>query len=322
MKKQAALIAFLLFMMIFSLFCGRYGASAFEAASAFVHGSNSTLSKIILNIRLPRILFVVLAGAVLAISGSIFQTIFKNPLASGDVLGASSGCALGAALAILFFADAFATWLSAFSMGTIAILCCLAIAQRMQGNRILNYMISGLIIQAIATSALMIIKLTADPYQQLGTIEYWLMGGFSGISWNQLFILAPCAIILLFVLYKLRWQIQLLAFGKEGESLGIHTARITVIVLIIASLLISCVIANAGIVSWVGLLIPHIVRLAFQKSFMHSFTLNLLTGALFLLICDTLARCLFPIEIPISIITSLFGALFLLFLFIKGKINV
>lgn len=322
MRKRIALIGLLLLITILSLFCGRYGASAFEAASAFVYGNDSTLIKILINIRLPRILFVIIAGAVLSISGSIFQTVFKNPLASGDVLGASSGCALGAAGAILFFADAFTTWLSSFAMGTIAILSCLLIAQRMKGNRILNYVISGLIIQAIATSALMIIKLTADPYQQLGTIEYWLMGGFSGISWNSLLILAPCSILILLLLYKMRWQIQLLAFGKEGESLGMPTTWITLIVLILSSLLISSVIAIAGIVSWVGLLVPHIVRLAFHQSFMHSFTLNLLTGAIFLLLCDTLARCLFPIEIPISIITSLFGALFLLLLFIKGKINI
>lgn len=322
MKKQLLLAGSLLILLLISLICGRYSASAWEAASAFVHGSSSPLGKILFQIRLPRILFVVLAGASLSVCGSIFQTIFKNPLASGDIIGASSGCSLGAAIAILCFADAWGTWFSAFLGGMSAIFGCLLLAHRMHGNRILNYVVSGLIIQAIATSALMMIKLTADPYQQLGSIEFWLMGGFANIGWNNVALLAPCALILLWILYRLRWKIQLLAFGKEGETLGNAPVFLTVIVLTLSSLLISAIIASAGIVSWVSLLVPHMVRIAFHQNFMQSYVYNILVGAIFLLIADTLARCLFTIEIPISIITSLFGAAFLVFLFIKGKINI
>ena len=323
MKRQACWLSLLcIIIMILSLFCGRYGASALEAASAFVHGGDPMITKIILQIRLPRILFVAVSGAVLALSGAIFQTVFKNPLASGDIIGASSGCALGAAAAILCFASSLLIWASSFVCGLAAILLCVLLALRMKGSRTLNYVVSGLIIQALCTSALMIIKLLADPYQQLGSIEYWLMGGFSNIGWNSLFLLLPIDLFLIILLYRMRWQIQLLVYGKEADSLGIHSRRIMIIVLILASLLISSVIAAAGIVSWVGLLVPHLIRLAFHRDFTSGFLLNLFGGAAFLLICDTMARCLFPIEIPISIITSLFGALFLIMLLIKGKINI
>ena len=146
-----------------------------------------------------------------------------------------------------------------------------------------------------------------------------VFGGFSNIGWNSLFLLLPIDLFLIILLYRMRWQIQLLVYGKEADSLGIHSRRIMIIVLILASLLISSVIAAAGIVSWVGLLVPHLIRLAFHRDFTSGFLLNLFGGAAFLLICDTMARCLFPIEIPISIITSLLGAPFLFWMMCRRR---
>ncbi len=323
MKKKLILLGgILLITMTISLLYGRYGAGALEAASAFVHGKATTLGKIMWQIRLPRILFVVVAGGILAISGQIFQTIFKNPLASGDVLGATSGCALGAALAIVCFNAVYMRWILAFIFGLGSISCCLLLASKVKGSQILNLVISGMIMQAICNAFLMIIKLTADPYQQLGTIEFWLMGGFSDISWQKLMLIIPLAIILMLILYRLRWQIQLLAFGQEANSFGIDTKFIMAIVIIINAMLLSSVVALCGVVSWVGLLVPHIIRLAFKADFCHSFTLNLLGGGIFLLICDTISRNMFAFEVPISIITSIFGSVFLIILFVKGMIDI
>ena len=321
MKRQACWLSLLcIIIMILSLFCGRYGASALEADSAFVHGGDPMITKIILQIRLPRILFVAVSGAVLALSGAIFQTdVTRLRL---DLTSSNDSFSPRIYRGRFSMTDSYVLWASSFVCGLAAILLCVLLALRMKGSRTLNYVVSGLIIQALCTSALMIIKLLADPYQQLGSIEYWLMGGFSNIGWNSLFLLLPIDLFLIILLYRMRWQIQLLVYGKEADSLGIHSRRIMIIVLILASLLISSVIAAAGIVSWVGLLVPHLIRLAFHRDFTSGFLLNLFGGAAFLLICDTMARCLFPIEIPISIITSLFGALFLIMLLIKGKINI
>lgn len=323
MKKELICLGgTLLITMIISLLYGRYGAGALEAASAFVHGTATTLGKIMWQIRLPRILFVIIAGGILAISGQIFQTIFKNPLASGDVLGATSGCALGAAIAIVSFNVVYMRWIMAFVFGLMTICCCLLLATKVKGSRILNLVISGMIMQAICSAFLMIIKLTADPYQQLGTIEFWLMGGFSDITWQKLMMIIPLATILIFILYKLRWQIQLLAFGQEANSFGVDTQVIMIVVIIMNAMLLSSIIAICGIVSWVGLLVPHIIRLTFKVDFCHSFILNLLGGGIFLLMCDTISRNLFAFEVPISIITSIFGAVFLIILFVKGMIDI
>lgn len=322
MKKVICLGGILLITMIISLLYGRYGAGALTAASAFVHGTATTLGKIMWQIRLPRIFFVIVAGGILAISGQIFQTIFKNPLASGDVLGATSGCALGAAIAIVCFNAVYMRWIMAFVFGLGSISCCLLLALKIKGSRILNLVISGMIMQAICSALLMIIKLTADPYQHLGTIEFWLMGGFSDITWQKLMMIMPLAAILIFILYKLRWQIQLLAFGQEANSFGLNTQIIMITVIIMNAMLLSSVIALCGIVSWVGLLVPHIIRLTFKEDFCHSFILNLLGGGIFLLVCDSISRNLFAFELPISIITSIFGAVFLVILFIKGMIDI
>lgn len=322
MKKVICLGGILLITMIISLLYGRYGAGALTAASAFVHGTATTLGKIMWQIRLPRIFFVIVAGGILAISGQIFQTIFKNPLASGDVLGATSGCALGAAIAIVCFNAVYMRWIMAFVFGLGSISCCLLLALKIKGSRIFNLVISGMIMQAICSALLMIIKLTADPYQHLGTIEFWLMGGFSDITWQKLMMIMPLAAILIFILYKLRWQIQLLAFGQEANSFGVNTQIIMITVIIMNAMLLSSVIALCGIVSWVGLLVPHIIRLTFKEDFCHSFILNLLGGGIFLLVCDSISRNLFAFELPISIITSIFGAVFLVILFIKGMIDI
>ncbi|MCI5773711.1 MAG: iron ABC transporter permease [Erysipelotrichaceae bacterium] len=321
-KKQILLLIGLITVMIISLLSGRYSASAFEAASALLDGRSSTLGKIIYDIRLPRIIFVILGGGALALSGLILQTVFKNPLASGDVLGTSSGCALGAAIAIIWGFGLYGRFIFAFMGGLIAMVACLFLANKVKGSHILNYVIAGMILQAICTALLMVIKLMADPYHQLGTIEFWLMGGFADITWEKLVMIAPLIIVVILLLYKLRWQIQLLAFGKEADSLGIDSQKIMMIVLLLCAVLISSVIAMAGLVSWVGLLVPHIMRLSYKDSFSKSYGYNLLGGAIFLLLADSLARNIFAYELPISILTSLFGAIFLLILFIKGMIDI
>lgn len=236
-------------------------------------------------------------------------------------MGASSGCSLGAVFAILSFST---TWMiEGFALigGLLSVGCTILLAHRVKGNRVLNLVIAGLILQAVTTSLMMVLKICADPQQQLASIEYWLMGGFSDSGWHQVgvsFLLIAIASILL---YCLRWQIQMLGFGEEAETLGIAAKKIRFYALFLSTLLISCVISVAGIVSWVGLLVPHMIRLLTKQPISKTMGLTFLCGSLFLLVCDTLARSLFVVELPISILTSFFGAICLIILFVKGRLT-
>ena len=167
----------------------------------------------------------------------------------------------------------------------------------------------------------MLLKISADPNQELASIEYWLMGGFSNATWTSVGIAFILIAVSFALLYLFRWQIQMLAFGEEARTMGISTRMITVIALLLATLLVSSVISFAGVVSWVGLLIPHIVRQIHKQMVSKSLGFTFLCGAWFLLVCDILSRSLFVIELPISILTSLFGAVCLLVLFVKGRLR-
>lgn len=302
-----------------ALITGRYGADCREVMDALLFQGDAITQSLVWNIRVPRILLVCICGGALALSGVIYQTIFKNPLASGDVIGASSGCSLGAIIAILVWNSTWMIELSSFIGGILTVITTIFLAQRVRGNRILNMVIAGLIMQAVATSLMMVLKIHADPFHELASIEYWLMGGFSDASWSQVFLTAGIVSICILGLYLLRWQIQMLSFGEEAETLGIAAGKIRMIALLLSTLLISSVISVAGIVSWVGLLVPHIIRLWKPLPLSKSMGLICLCGACFLLLCDTIARSLFMMELPISILTSFFGALCLIVLFLKGR---
>ncbi len=319
--KKGMMAALLFTTMLAALFIGRYGSSIEEVLQALMQQGDMLTQRLIWNIRMPRMLLVVMSGGALAVSGYIFQTIFKNPLASGDVIGAASGCSLGAAIAILTAGGMFALQLYSFLGGMLAVVLTMLLAHRIKGNRVLNLVVIGIVVQAIMSAALMLLKISADPNQELASIEYWLMGGFSNATWTSVGIAFILIAVSLALLYLFRWQIQMLTFGEEARTMGISTRMITVIALLLATLLVSSVISFAGVVSWVGLLIPHIVRQIHKQMVSKSLGFTFLCGAWFLLVCDILSRSLFVIELPISILTSLFGAVCLLVLFVKGRLR-
>lgn len=217
MKHKLWLLALLILAMLIALLCGRYGSTMSEVWHAILWQSDVITQKLIWNIRLPRILLVVMSGGALALSGVIYQTIFKNPLASGDVIGASSGCSLGAVIAILLFNSTMMTEVFSFIGGILTVGITIMLANKVKGNRVLNLVIAGLILQAVTTSCMMMLKISADPFHQLANIEYWLMGGFSDVRWIQVFITFMIVGVCSFILYLLRWQIQMLAFGEEAD---------------------------------------------------------------------------------------------------------
>lgn len=322
MKKYFSYGILALFLLMIALLSGRYGTNLHDMLAALCFKGDTGIQNVLWNIRIPRMLLVIAGGGALAVSGLIYQTIFKNPLASGDVIGASSGCSLGAALAIVLFHDEpWITMLLAFSCGFLLVICTMLLARKVQGNRILNLVIAGIILQAVATSFLMLLKLTADPYQELASIEYWLMGGFGDATWPQALLCISVSAVCMGLLYMLRWQIQMLSFGEETTTLGVREKQIRWLALLLSTCMIATVVSVAGIVSWVGLLIPHAVRLLYHQPLSKALGKTFFWGACFLLVCDTLSRSIFAIELPISILTSLFGALFLIVVFVKGRFS-
>lgn len=291
---------------------------------AILHPFRASMGTMVLyKIRLPRIVFVLICGGMLALSGSVLQSVFKNPLVSGDVLGVSSGCSIGAILGILMNGNAVLLQVFAFIGGIVAMYLTIQMASSLKGNKTLYLILSGIVISALANAVIMGLKLTADPYQHLPTIEFWLMGGFSSITWSDYLYAVPIMIVAAFLLYKLRYSIFVLSFGdEEAQSLGLNVKKIRISVLLLSTLLISSVVSIAGIVSWISLMAPHIAQMIHKKSFHYGFVSTFLVGSILLLIADDIARCLFTMELPISILTSMMGAVVLWYLLKKRKVRV
>lgn len=324
MKKKENIVLYLLILCIGgSLFIGRYSLSVNQVIDAFIHPfSNSMASTILYQIRFPRICFVLICGGFLAITGSILQTIFKNPLVSADVLGVSSGCSLGAILGILCGFSPLMIQCMSFVLGLIALYMTLSMVSSLKGNRTLHLILCGMIVSALANALIMGCKLIADPIHELPTIEFWLMGGFSSITWKDIFITTPLMAVAMIFLYKLRYTIFLLSLGdEEAQTLGVDVKKVRLITLCLTTLIISNIVSCVGIVSWISLMAPHIAYLISKKSIHERLKLVFITGSLLLLVADNISRCLFTMELPISIVTSFMGALVLWYFLKKRKIH-
>lgn len=319
MKKNVFWMLIIGISILFSICIGRYGLSMQDIIHSILFMQEGVGAHLIYTIRLPRILMAVLCGMSLSCAGMIFQSLFKNGLASPDILGTTSGCSFGAVLAILLGNSFFGVEIFSFGFGLLSLFFVFFMSKNAKGNRMFNLLIGGIIVQAIFTSMIMALKILADPYQQLPSMEYWMMGGLSDVNWFRLCFSAILILICLFVLYKLRWVIQILSFGEEANTLGINVGKMRLVVLVLSTILVSSVVSVAGPVSWVGLMIPHFVRQWKKESISKSFCLTAFLGALFVLWSDTLARSLFLIELPISIVTSFFGAIYLLIVLKKGN---
>lgn len=319
MKHLSLWVLVLAIGILLSLCVGRYGLTLQETIETLCFQGDDVWIRLIYRIRLPRILLAVVSGGALSICGLIFQNVFRNGLASPDLLATTSGCSFGAIVGILTFNEI--VWIegTSFLFGLVSLAIVFFLARNQKGNAIVNLLVCGIIVQAIFNSLILACKIVADPYQELPSIEYWLMGSFSDASWSTIQFSFLIIVVSSIVLYRMRWHIQNLAFQEEAASLGIEVKKVRTITLVLCTLLVSSVISVAGPVSWVGLLVPHMIRLWLKKDMAQSFGRTFILGSIFVLACDTLARCLFAIELPISVVTSFFGAIYLIVLFRKGK---
>ena len=279
-------------------------------------------TNIVINVRLPRVTAALLIGAALAISGASYQGLFKNPMVSPDILGASAGASFGAALALLWNFDNHAVQAMAFVMGFAAVALTYFSARSIGrgGSQILLLVLCGLIVGTLFQAFVSAIKYTADPDSKLPEITYWLMGSIAKITWDDLKLFMVPFLLGAIPLLALRWRLNVLSFGdEEAESIGVNTALLRGICILCATLLTSAVVSIAGVVGWVGLIIPHLVRFMFGPDNRLVLPLSLVVGGAFMILVDTACRTFLASEIPLGILTSIIGAPFFFAILLKTR---
>lgn len=312
------LILTLIIFLILSFSIGRYGISMGDILRfLFGKGGEAPVESVFFRIRLPRVLFACLVGAALSVSGVTYQTVFQNPMAAPDILGASSGASFGAALGILLRFSSFGTLLTAFLLGLITVALVYYVARKSSsGMRRLTLLLAGMMISALFSAGTSAIKLLADPNDQLPAITYWLMGSLSGHRWKDFALFLPAVLLGLLPLFLLRWRLNLLSLSdEETRSMGSDPDGLRFLALLSATLLTAAAVSVSGMIGWVGLLVPHLSRKIVGNDTKKLLPASLLLGASFLVLMDTLARNLLMEEIPIGLLTAFLGApLFLLLL--------
>ena len=310
----------MLALALCSLFVGKYPLSP-----GLLLSGDDMQWRVFLTLRLPRVLVGLIGGFALGVCGFVFQTVFSNPLASPDIVGVSSGASTGAAAGILFFsgvsAGAAAVTASAFVGALFAAVTAIVLSTLDKSAKNSTIVLAGIAVHALSQTALMALKLTADPERELASIEYWMMGSLNGITLSECGGNLVLTVLCTAVLFFLHRQIILLS-AEEGEArmLGVSVGNMRLTVLITATLTVAAVISGTGLISFIGLLAPHIARLLTGENRISTMLLGGITGGILLLGADILARTVAAAELPVSIFTSLLGAPFLIWL-VLGKRN-
>jgi iron complex transport system permease protein len=289
--------------------------------SALTGGVGGTSEVVIWSIRLPRVLAAMLVGAALAAAGASYQVLFRNPLVSPDILGVSSGAALGAVCGIFLSLPVIAIQGFAFLGGLAEVALVIFVAQAGRGvDQTLVLVLTGVVMGALAGAATSLLKVMADPYDQLPAITFWLLGSLASTTQADLGPVLPAVVLGLVPLILLRWRINLLSLGDdEARALGVDAPRPRLLVIAAATLITASVVAIAGVVGWVGLVIPHIARMLVGPSFATLLPVTAILGAGYLLLVDTLCRTLATVEVPLGILTAVLGAPFFLYLLARGR---
>ena len=275
---------------------------------------------IFFNVRLPRIILAILVGCCLATAGAAYQGTFQNPLVSPDILGASQGAAFGAALAIILGFSSLMLSVTAFCFSLATVFLVLVISGRAKGNRVLVVVLAGVMVSSLFSAGVSFLKLVADPTSQLQEITYWLMGSLAYTKMSEIGLALPFMLVGCVVLFAMRWKINILTMGDdEAATMGVDARRIRLIVIFAATIVTAASVAVSGMIGWVGLVIPHLCRMAVGADYRKLLPASMLGGAAFLLVVDDLARLITTSEIPIGILTAFVGAPFFLYLITRNK---
>ena len=274
----------------------------------------------VINVRLPRILLACMVGCCLATAGASYQSVFHNPMAAPDILGASSGACFGAALSILLGLSKSSIVLVAFCCSLLTVGLVYVVATRTRGNIVVSILLAGTMISSLFSAGTSYIKLVADPTNQLPEITYWLMGSLSGTRMEDIRFAVFPMLIGLVPLILLRWRINLLTLGEEeARAMGVNAMRLRIAVILCATFLTAASVAVSGMIGWVGLVIPHLCRRLLGNDNRYLLPGSMIFGAMFLLLVDNVSRNLTATEIPIGILTAFVGAPFFIYLMTRKE---
>ncbi len=315
------LFCLLLVGILISLSVGRMSIPLENVVATLLgNNSNEIENNVILILRLPRIFTALLVGAGLAIAGVTYQGVFKNPLVSPDLLGVSGGACIGASIAILLGLGAFSIQSFAFVGGIIAVTLTMLVPILMRRDSMIILVLAGIIVGGFMGASLGLIKYLADPETQLADIVYWSLGSLTKSNFKNLLAFSPIMILTAFVLFLLRWRINLLSLGEQQAKLiGVNIKMERNLMILCSTLLTASAVCLSGTIGWIGLVIPHLARLLIGDDNIKTLPLAALIGAIFLLLIDTLARNLYTEEIPLGILTGFIGAPFFAWVLVKQR---
>ncbi|MGE4317623.1 MAG: FecCD family ABC transporter permease [Deferribacterales bacterium] len=324
------LFVLLLAALFFSIVIGRYGISMRNLTATFFpwlldvnDGQDAAmLHTVVFSVRMPRLLAAVIIGGALSMSGAAYQGIFRNPMVSPDILGAAAGAGFGAAVGILLSFNYFWIQILSFVFGLVAVGVTYFISLRFgrSSNPTLVLVLTGIVVGTLFTSFISLTKYVADPYSKLPAITFWLMGSLSSVAMSDVAMLIFPVVLAGIPLMMLRWRLNVLSFGdEEARALGVDTSRLRLIIIICATMMTASSVSISGLVGWVGLVIPHLVRMITGPDHKAVLPVSVLIGGLYLLIVDNFARNAFAMEIPLGVLTSIIGAPFFIYLMMYGK---
>lgn len=316
------LLVLLAVTVLLAVLTGRYPRPGLISPAQLLE--DPLAQSLVLNLRLPRIIAALLLGSGLAAAGLVFQMIFANPLVEPGFLGVSQGAAFGASVSIVAFAPAL--WIIQLSSAMFA-LTGLAVSYIMArhfhfGGWVLRLILAGIAVSALFSSGIGIVKFVADPMSQLPEITFWMLGGLWSVDWQQARSILPVCILGITILLAYRWRLNLLSMDdRTAFSLGLAPFRERLLLLVTATAVTAATISISGIVSWVGLIVPHIARRLFSSDGRFALPASMIIGAIYVVICDTLARTVLDGEIPLGVLTSFIGAGLFLVLLSKKRIK-
>jgi iron complex transport system permease protein len=318
----------LVVVVVLALSAGKYDVSLSETGlvvwsrlTGSPSGLDATVETVIWNVRLPRVLAGLLVGASLAAAGAVYQGLFRNPLVSPDILGVSAGASLGAVGGIFFSLPVLAIQGMAFVGGLAAVAMVYLVGSAVRGrDPVLVLVLAGVAIGALLGACISLLKVLADPYNQLPAITFWLLGSLASITRGDAISILPAVLVGLVPMVLLRWRMNLMTLDEEeARALGIETGRLRLLLIEAATLMTAAAVSVSGIIGWVGLVMPHIARALVGPDFGRLLPASLMLGGGYLIGVDALARTVAQIEVPLGILTAVIGAPFFLWLLASGR---
>lgn len=283
---------------------------------------NDRQETIVMAVRLPRIIAALMVGASLSVSGATYQGLFRNPMVSPDILGASAGASVGACLMMLLNQNGAVIQIAAFIFGLLAVMLTYSLSKAIakKADMVLMLVLCGLIVSTLFQAFVSIIKYLADTDSQLPEITYWLMGSIAKATYKDLLFFTIPFLLGIIPIFIIRWKLNVMSFGEdEAKAMGVNVPLIRFICIICSTLLTAGVVSIAGTIGWVGLMIPHLVRFLVGPNNNKLIPVSCLVGAVFMLIVDNVCRTLLPYEIPLGVLTSLLGAPFFILILYKHR---